>query len=100
MLSIAMSTTHPTAALLDYQTPIAKPKAGVGKWLLRIFIAGVLLFGAAAVLMPSLCKGGETANRAKCASNLHQIGLGILLYANDNHGQYPDSLATILLNEQ
>ena len=26
----------------------------------------------------------ETANRAKCASNLHQIGLAIILYQNDN----------------
>jgi prepilin-type processing-associated H-X9-DG protein len=26
----------------------------------------------------------ETANRAKCQSNLHQIGLAILLYQNDN----------------
>jgi prepilin-type processing-associated H-X9-DG protein len=26
----------------------------------------------------------ETANRAKCASNLHQIGLAILLYQNEN----------------
>jgi prepilin-type processing-associated H-X9-DG protein len=95
-----MSTTHPTAAPLDYQTPMPKPKAGIGKWLLRIFIGGVLVIGAASILLPSLCKAREPANRAKCASNLHQIGLAILLYTNDNHGQYPDSFATILLNEQ
>jgi hypothetical protein len=31
----------------------------------------------------------ETANRAKCASNLHQIGLAILLYQNDCQQSYP-----------
>jgi len=41
------------------------------------------------ILLPSLNKARETANRVKCASNLRQIGQAILLYANDNHGIYP-----------
>jgi prepilin-type N-terminal cleavage/methylation domain-containing protein len=41
------------------------------------------------ILLPSLNKARETANRAKCASNLHQIGLAILLYQQDNQQLYP-----------
>jgi prepilin-type N-terminal cleavage/methylation domain-containing protein/prepilin-type processing-associated H-X9-DG protein len=41
------------------------------------------------ILLPSLNKARETANKAKCASNLHQIGLAILLYQNDNNQFYP-----------
>ncbi len=41
------------------------------------------------ILLPSLNKARETANRAKCASNLHQIGLAILLYQNDSQQLYP-----------
>ena len=41
------------------------------------------------ILLPSLNRARETANRVKCASNLKQIGMAILLYANDNKGQYP-----------
>jgi len=41
------------------------------------------------ILLPSLNKARETANRVKCASNLRQIGQAILLYANDNKGAYP-----------
>lgn len=41
------------------------------------------------ILLPSLNRARETANRVKCASNLRQIGQAILLYANDNKGQYP-----------
>jgi prepilin-type N-terminal cleavage/methylation domain-containing protein/prepilin-type processing-associated H-X9-DG protein len=41
------------------------------------------------ILLPSLNKARETANRVKCASNLRQIGQAILLYGNDNHQNYP-----------
>jgi hypothetical protein len=34
-------------------------------------------------------KAVETRNRIRCATNLRQIGLGILLYANENKGEYP-----------
>src|SRR5829696_8390401 len=41
------------------------------------------------IMLPSLCRSRETANRVKCASNLRQIGQAILLYSNDNRGAYP-----------
>jgi prepilin-type N-terminal cleavage/methylation domain-containing protein/prepilin-type processing-associated H-X9-DG protein len=41
------------------------------------------------ILLPSLNRARETANRIKCASNLRQIGQSILLYENDNRGNYP-----------
>jgi len=42
-----------------------------------------------ALLLPSLNRARETANRVKCASNLRQIGQAILLYSNENKGAYP-----------
>jgi prepilin-type N-terminal cleavage/methylation domain-containing protein/prepilin-type processing-associated H-X9-DG protein len=44
------------------------------------------------ILLPSLNKARETANRAKCASNLHQIGLAILLYQNENNQLSPRTI--------
>jgi prepilin-type N-terminal cleavage/methylation domain-containing protein/prepilin-type processing-associated H-X9-DG protein len=41
------------------------------------------------ILLPSLNRARETANRVKCASNLRQIGQAILLYANENKQQFP-----------
>src|SRR2546430_6706320 len=41
------------------------------------------------ILLPSLSRARETANRVKCGSNLRQIGQGLLLYANENNGNYP-----------
>lgn len=39
------------------------------------------------ILLPSLNKAREAANRAACLSNLRQIGQAMLIYANLNHDQ-------------
>jgi prepilin-type N-terminal cleavage/methylation domain-containing protein/prepilin-type processing-associated H-X9-DG protein len=44
------------------------------------------------ILLPSLNKARETANRVKCAANLKQIGLAIQLYGNENKGAYPRTI--------
>jgi prepilin-type N-terminal cleavage/methylation domain-containing protein/prepilin-type processing-associated H-X9-DG protein len=44
------------------------------------------------ILLPSLNKARETANKVKCANNLKQIGIAIQLYANDNKGAYPRTI--------
>jgi len=47
------------------------------------------------ILLPSLNRARETANRVKCSSNLRQIGQALLLYSNDNKGNYPKCIAGI-----
>jgi len=42
-----------------------------------------------AILLPALSGAREQANRVKCAANLHSIGQAMMLYAQENHGQYP-----------
>lgn len=66
-----------------------------------VWAAGIVVIGGMliSVLLPSLCRSGESANRIKCASNLRQIGQAIALYAQDNGGQYPPSLAVLLAHE-
>ena len=51
------------------------------------------------ILLPSLNRARETANRVKCASNMRQIGQAILLYSNENRGVYPDKLDKLLLTQ-
>src|SRR4051794_27766877 len=46
------------------------------------------------ILLPSLNRARETANRVKCASNLKQVGSALLLYSNENRGAYPRAFAT------
>jgi prepilin-type N-terminal cleavage/methylation domain-containing protein/prepilin-type processing-associated H-X9-DG protein len=41
------------------------------------------------ILVPTLGKARENANRVKCLSNLRQLGLAFYMYANDNRGLFP-----------
>jgi prepilin-type N-terminal cleavage/methylation domain-containing protein/prepilin-type processing-associated H-X9-DG protein len=41
------------------------------------------------ILLPALSKARESANRVACLSNLKQIGMAFVMYANDNRGQLP-----------
>jgi prepilin-type N-terminal cleavage/methylation domain-containing protein len=46
------------------------------------------------ILMPALSGARRGAEKVKCSSNLRQIGQGLLLYANDNRGLYPRTVAS------
>jgi prepilin-type N-terminal cleavage/methylation domain-containing protein/prepilin-type processing-associated H-X9-DG protein len=43
----------------------------------------------AALLLPALAAGQQKARKTACLSNLRQVGLAIILYANDNGGNLP-----------
>lgn len=51
------------------------------------------------ILVPSLSRARETAQRVQCASNMRQIGMAILLYTNENRGEYPPKLEDLLLTQ-
>jgi prepilin-type processing-associated H-X9-DG protein len=51
------------------------------------------------ILLPSLSKAREAANRVKSGSNLRQIGQGCLLYANENNGKMPPDLGSLVKEE-
>jgi len=53
--------------------------------LVVIGIIGVLM----AILLPSLERVRHQGYIVKCAANLQQLGEGLQIYSNDNHGNYP-----------
>lgn len=55
-----------------------------------IAIIGVL----GAILLPTLQSVSLTAKQAQCASNMRQIGIGLLAYAADNNFKLPETTHT------
>jgi prepilin-type processing-associated H-X9-DG protein len=64
-------------------------------------VLGIMIVPAMliSILLPSLNRARETANRIKCASDMRQIGQAILLYTNQYGPQYPPDLATLMKTE-
>jgi hypothetical protein len=49
---------------------------------------------AVSIMLPALNANRERANRVKCANNLRQLGLAVIMYDND-HGKYPQTLGEV-----
>lgn len=52
-----------------------------------------------AVFLPAMLQENTSAARVASASNLRQIGQGLLLYANENKGAYPPDFKTLLATQ-
>jgi len=53
--------------------------------LVVIAIIGIL----AGILLPVLSRARESSRRTECMSNLKQIGMGLVMYANENSESFP-----------
>jgi prepilin-type processing-associated H-X9-DG protein len=83
---------------LDYHTP--EKRKGSGRKVFVIVAIALTVLLLIAILLPSLNERHGTSNLEECASNMHQIGLAIILYQNDHNQNYPNSLAELLMEEQ
>jgi prepilin-type N-terminal cleavage/methylation domain-containing protein len=61
----------------------------VGFTLIELLVALGVIAVLAALLLPALSRGKESARSLSCLSNLHQIGIGLQLYVSDSANRLP-----------
>ncbi len=62
--------------------------------LIELLVVIAIISILAALLLPALSSAKQRAWTTQCNSNLHQIGLGLRMFADDNNELYPESGAT------
>jgi len=60
-----------------------------GFTLIELLVVIAIIATLAAILFPVFARARENARRASCQSNLKQIGLGAMMYLQDNDERYP-----------
>jgi len=62
-----------------------------GFTLIELLVVIAIISLLVSILLPSLKQAKELAKRTVCMSNIHQLSLGVTLYANDFDGWLPES---------
>jgi prepilin-type N-terminal cleavage/methylation domain-containing protein/prepilin-type processing-associated H-X9-DG protein len=77
---------HSACVNCDQQLARTARARNRGFTLIELLVVIAIIAILAAMLLPALAKANATAKKAQCLSGLHQMGLSLIMYADDNNG--------------
>ncbi len=69
------------------------PKFGKGFTLIELLVVIAIIGILAGILLPVLSRARESARKTQCMSNIKQVGMGLIMYANENSESFPSDSA-------
>ncbi len=82
----ALDSEHSPAHSADVNPDQPRFLRHRGFTLIELLVVIAIIAILAALLLPALARAKATAKTAQCVSNLHQMGLSLIMYADENDG--------------
>src|SRR5687767_13149369 len=91
--------SQPPPPLPEFQPAYQQPRKRspiVAIVVVGVVVVLLVIVGLVAILLPSLNRAREAANRIKCAANMRTIAQAIFMYQNEDPQQaFPPDLSTL-----